>query len=104
MHDWHLKISTLDSWDTIELVLYATEKYNMPGLALIVHMLLCTPAFFNEPLQLYSAACHFGWAEDMCQASTMEYHHHQASAATPTVTQKSSVLTRTCACSSPSYA
>jgi hypothetical protein len=27
-------------------------------------------AFSNEPLRLYSAACHFGWAEDTCPAST----------------------------------
>jgi hypothetical protein len=91
-------------WDAVEPVLYTAEKYNMPGLASIVHALLRTPAFSDEPLRLYSAACHFGWAEDVCRASTMEYHRHQALAATPAATQKSSVSTRTCTCSSPSYA
>ena len=65
-----LKISTLNSWDTVEPVLYAAEKYNMPGLASIVCVLLCMPTFSDEPLWLYSAACHFGWVEDTCPAST----------------------------------
>jgi len=42
MHDQCLKISTLDLWDTVEPVLYAAEKYNMPGLASIVRALLRT--------------------------------------------------------------
>jgi hypothetical protein len=40
MHDQCLKISTismLNLWDTVKPVLYAAEKYNMPGLALIMH-------------------------------------------------------------------
>jgi hypothetical protein len=64
-----LEISTLDTWDAVEPVLYAAEKYEMPGPASIVRALLRTPAFSDEPLRLYAAACHFGWAEDARTAS-----------------------------------
>src|SRR6266851_6560510 len=40
-----LEISTLDTWDAVEPVLYAAEKYEMPGPASIVRALLRTPAF-----------------------------------------------------------
>lgn len=65
-----LEISALDTWDAVEPVLYAAEKYEMPGPASIVRALLRTPAFSDEPLRLYAAACHFGWAEDARTAST----------------------------------
>jgi len=65
-----LEIPALDTWDAVEPVLYAAEKYEMPGPASIVRALLRTPAFADEPLRLYAAACHFGWAEDVRTAST----------------------------------
>ena len=65
-----LEIPTLDTWDAVEPVLYAAEKYDMPGPASIVRALLRTPTFTNEPLRLYAAASHFGWAEDARAAST----------------------------------
>jgi hypothetical protein len=65
-----LEIPTLDTWDAVEPVLYASEKYDMPGPASIVRALLRTPAFADAPLRLYAAACHFGWAEDIRTAST----------------------------------
>ena len=65
-----LEISALDTWDAVEPVLYAAEKYDMPGPASIVRALLRTPAFVDEPLRLYAAACHFSWAEDARTAST----------------------------------
>ena len=65
-----LEIATLDTWDAVEPVLYAAEKYDMPGPASIVRALLRTPAFADAPLRLYAAACHFGWADDARAAST----------------------------------
>ncbi|KAI9442679.1 hypothetical protein H4582DRAFT_1930084 [Lactarius indigo] len=64
-------------------VLYAAEKYDMPGPASIVRALLRTPVFADAPLRLYAAACHFGWADDARAASTrsldllalFELHH-----------------------------
>ncbi len=54
----------------MEPVLYAAEKYDMPGPASIVRALLRTPVFADAPLRLYAAACHFGWAEHARAAST----------------------------------
>ena len=60
----------LDKWDAVEPVLYAAEKYDMPGPASIVRALLRTPAFADGALRLYAAACHFGRAEDARSAFT----------------------------------
>ncbi len=65
-----LEIPTLDTWDAVQPVLYAAEKYDMPGPASIVRALLRTPTFADAPLRLYAAACHFGWVEDARAAST----------------------------------
>ena len=65
-----LEIPTLDTWDAVEPVLYAAEKYDMPGPASIMRALLRAPTFTDAPLRLYAAACHFGWAEDARTAST----------------------------------
>lgn len=65
-----LEIPMLDTWDAVEPVLYAAEKYDMPGPASILRALLRTPTFVDAPLRLYAAACHFGWGEDARAAST----------------------------------
>jgi hypothetical protein len=65
-----LEIAALDTWDAVEPVLYAAEKYDMPGPASIVRALLRTPTFSDAPLRLYAAACHFGWTDDARAAST----------------------------------
>jgi hypothetical protein len=65
-----LEIPMLDTWDAVEPVLYAAEKYDMPGPASIMRALLRAPTFTDAPLRLYAAACHFGWAEDARAAST----------------------------------
>ena len=65
-----LEIPTLDTWDVVEPVLYAAEKYDMPGPASIMRALLRAPTFTDAPIRLYAAACHFGWAEDARAAST----------------------------------
>jgi hypothetical protein len=65
-----LEIPTLDTWDAVEPVLYAAEKYDMIGPSSIIRALLRTPAFTDSPLRLYAAACHFGWTEDARTAST----------------------------------
>ncbi|KAI0259032.1 hypothetical protein BC834DRAFT_926367 [Gloeopeniophorella convolvens] len=73
-----LEIPTLETWDAVEPILYAAEKYDMPGPASIVRALLRTPAFLDAPLRLYAAACHFGWADDARLASarslTLDLH------------------------------
>jgi hypothetical protein len=44
-----LEILTLDTWDVVDLVLYAAEKYDMLSPASIVLALLCTPTFVDAP-------------------------------------------------------
>ncbi|KAI0248206.1 hypothetical protein BJV78DRAFT_1379488 [Lactifluus subvellereus] len=65
-----LEIPALDTWDAVEPVLYAAEKYDMTGPSSIIRALLRTPVFVDAPLRLYAAACHFGWTEDARAAST----------------------------------
>ncbi|KAH9993190.1 hypothetical protein BJV77DRAFT_999080 [Russula vinacea] len=42
-----LEIPALDAWDAVEPVLFAAEKYDMPGPASIMRALLRTPTFFR---------------------------------------------------------
>lgn len=65
-----LEIPALETWDAVEPVLFAAEKYDMPGPASIIRALLRTPTFVDAPLRLYASACHFGWGEDVRAAST----------------------------------
>ncbi|KAI0047466.1 hypothetical protein FA95DRAFT_1559090 [Auriscalpium vulgare] len=65
-----LTIPELDSWDTVEPLLYAAEKYDMPGPQSIVRALVRTPPFLDTPLRLYAAACRYGWAAEARLAST----------------------------------
>jgi hypothetical protein len=65
-----LEIPPLGTWDEVEPVLYAAEKYEMMGPSSIIRALLRTPTFADSPLRMYAAACHFGWTEDAYTAST----------------------------------
>lgn len=64
-----LSIPRLDSYDTIEPILYAAEKYDMSGPLSIVRALLGTPPFLSDPLRLYAIACRYGWQEEAMMAS-----------------------------------
>jgi len=66
-----LVIPTLSSWDAVEPILYAAEKYDMPGPHSIVRALAHTPAFLDEPLRLFAAACRYDWPEEARLAATM---------------------------------
>jgi len=66
-----LVIPELESWDIVEPLLYAAEKYDMPGPLSIVRALLRTPPFLDEPLRLFAAACRYGWAAEGRLASTL---------------------------------
>ncbi|KAI0055747.1 hypothetical protein BV25DRAFT_1921545 [Artomyces pyxidatus] len=70
-----LTIPELDSWDSVEPLLYAAEKYDMPGPQSIVRALLRTPPFLDVPLRLYAAACRYGWASEARVASTLALTH-----------------------------
>lgn len=61
-----LAIPTLESYDVIEPLLYAAEKYDMPGPLSIVRALVATPPLLADPLRLFVLACRYGW-DDVAQ-------------------------------------
>ncbi|KAI0028879.1 hypothetical protein K488DRAFT_89317 [Vararia minispora EC-137] len=64
-------IPTLTCWDDVEPILYAAEKYDMPGPHSIIRALAHTPPFLNEPLRLFAAACRYDWPDEARLASTL---------------------------------
>ncbi|KAL0956190.1 hypothetical protein HGRIS_002349 [Hohenbuehelia grisea] len=65
-----LPLNPIDSYDVVDSVLYAAEKYDMPGVMSIIRILVMTPSLFNHPFRLYIAACRFGWHAEAQTAST----------------------------------
>ncbi|KAH8093895.1 hypothetical protein BXZ70DRAFT_369918 [Cristinia sonorae] len=65
-----LPIPKLDSYDTIEPLLYAAEKYDMPGPLSLVRALISTSPFTSDPLRLYTLCCRYGWTSEAQSAST----------------------------------
>jgi hypothetical protein len=64
-----LPILPIDSYDLIESILYAAEKYDMPGPPSILRTIVLAPVFMNQPFRLYSIACRYGWVEEARSAS-----------------------------------
>ncbi|KAI0769655.1 hypothetical protein BD413DRAFT_77005 [Trametes elegans] len=64
-----LPIPRLDSYDIIEPILHAAEKYDMPGPMSIVRALVMTPPLVTDPLRLYAIACRYGWQDEALTAS-----------------------------------
>ena len=73
-----MPILMIDSYDTIDALLYAAEKYDMPGPLSIIRMLVMTRPLLDHPLRLYGAACRFGWESEAKFASTqtLTYNIH----------------------------
>ncbi|KDQ49166.1 hypothetical protein JAAARDRAFT_43071 [Jaapia argillacea MUCL 33604] len=66
-----LPLPPLTSYDVIEPIVYAAEKYDMPGPLSIIRALCMTPPFLSDPLRLYSMACRYSWSEEARSASTL---------------------------------
>lgn len=64
-------IPKLDSYDIVEPLLYAAEKYDMPGPLSLVRALITTPPFISDPLRLYTLCCRYGWDLEAQSASTL---------------------------------
>lgn len=64
-----LGLPKLDSYDVIEPILHAAEKYDMPGPMAVVRALLATPPLLSDPLRLYAITCRYGWHEEAMMAS-----------------------------------
>ncbi|TFK53932.1 hypothetical protein OE88DRAFT_1654334 [Heliocybe sulcata] len=72
-------IPRLDSYDVIEPLLYAAEKYDMPGPISIIRALVMTPALLEEPLRLFAIACRYGWEDEarLASAQTLTLNIHE---------------------------
>lgn len=66
-----LPIPRLDSYDTIEALLFAAEKYDMPGPPSIVRAMVTTPTLLSNPLRLFVLACRYGW-DDVIQLASAQ--------------------------------
>ncbi|KDQ53645.1 hypothetical protein JAAARDRAFT_39325 [Jaapia argillacea MUCL 33604] len=66
-----LPLPPLTSYDVIEPIVCAAEKYYMPGPLSIIRTLCMTPSFLSDPLHLYSIAYRYAWSEEACSASTL---------------------------------
>lgn len=66
-----LSIPRLDSYDTIEPMLFAAEKYDMQGPLSIVRAMTSTPPLLADPLRLFVLACRYGW-DDVVQFSASQ--------------------------------
>ncbi|KAL7281245.1 hypothetical protein ACG7TL_004553 [Trametes sanguinea] len=64
-----LPIPRLDSYDVIEPILHAAEKYDMPGPMSIIRALVVTQPLIDDPLRLYAIACRYGWQDEAMMAS-----------------------------------
>ncbi|KAI6032760.1 hypothetical protein F5J12DRAFT_796243 [Pisolithus orientalis] len=64
-----LPITPFTSYDTVDAVLYASEKYDMPGPASLVRIAVLTPPLADQPLRLYASSSRFGWIEESRVAS-----------------------------------
>jgi hypothetical protein len=75
-----LPILPLDSYDVIDSLLHAAEKYDMQGPMSIIRMLTMTPPLLDHPLRQYSTACRYGWEKEAKFASTqtLSYNLHDA--------------------------
>ncbi|KAJ4000625.1 hypothetical protein F5050DRAFT_1797132 [Lentinula boryana] len=65
-----LPIPQIDSYDTIDPLLDAIEKYDTPGPLSVVRLLVMTPPLLGQPFRLYAIACRFGWDTEAQYAST----------------------------------
>jgi len=65
-----LPIKPLTSYDHVDELLFAAEKYDMPGPVSLIRILVMSPPLLDQPLRLYAAATRFGWEEEAKHAST----------------------------------
>jgi hypothetical protein len=65
-----MELPPLSSFDVIEPILHAAEKFEMPGPISIIREVISHPRFMQEnPLKVYALACRYGW-EQLAQNSS----------------------------------
>ncbi|KAJ7718000.1 hypothetical protein DFH07DRAFT_860700 [Mycena maculata] len=63
-------------YDVVDKILFAAEKYDMPGPMSIMRLLVMTPPLLDQPFRLYTVSCRYGWDEEARFASTQTLTHH----------------------------
>ncbi|KAG9308072.1 mitochondrial inner membrane protein-domain-containing protein [Chiua virens] len=64
-----LPIQPLTLFDTVDALLFASEKYETPGPTSLVRIAVLTSPLAEQPLRLYAAASRCGWTEEAKVAS-----------------------------------
>lgn len=65
-----LPLLPLETHDQMDLVLFAAEKYDMPGPMSILRLQIMVGPLLDEPFRLYAAARRHGWKEEAEFSST----------------------------------
>lgn len=60
-----------ESFDNLEDLLAAAEKYDMPGPRATIRIIITTPLFLKQPLRVYAIAGRYGWEEEAKYASKL---------------------------------
>ncbi len=71
-----LSLPPVDTYDQLDSLLDAVEKYDTPGPLSIVRLLVMTPALTVQPFRLYGIACRFGWEAEAKHASTQTLQYN----------------------------
>lgn len=73
-----LTLLPVETYDQLDTLLFAAEKYDMPGPIAILRLQSMTPSFIEEPFRLYSVASRYEWeAERKFSAmQTLTYNIH----------------------------
>jgi hypothetical protein len=66
-----LEFPRWDSYDEVESVVFAAEKYGAPGPIAIIRSAITAPHFLETPLRLYALAAHFSWEDELKLASKL---------------------------------
>jgi hypothetical protein len=64
-----LEFPKWQSFDDLDDLLNAAEKYDMPGPRATMRAYIITPIFLEQPLRLYAIAARYGWEEEAKLAS-----------------------------------
>jgi len=58
-----------ESYDDVENVLAAAQKYDMTGPLMMIRAAITSPIFMEQPLRLYAIAARYGWEDEAKLAS-----------------------------------
>ena len=60
----------IPSHEFLESLLFAAEKYDMPGPMSLIRMYLLTSSSLNDYIRLYALACRYDWKQESKKLST----------------------------------